>query len=295
MAKSKGKRTSRVSRGGVVVAHRVEGGNWSYVATNSDYADVCRHSAIKVSRPTRPRKRAAVRYQKPSSVKRVASRSIVCFSRLADLTDEVVSQLRESQITKQVVFVGGSPVEAVTPRLMALQIRSPDRLHIADKKDSTSEAMLIHRLFAGMREVGQDPTIVDAWVEGDQLVLLSAAFQRLSIPFSKLDRFLGNNRDEGQRFEIDEDGRFLYWPHADVHFGWKQLEQLVDPTKSLQDQKKTDRFKRLYGNAVRKLRESAGLKQTEIDGLTDRQLRRIESGEQMASSKALESLAKAHR
>jgi transcriptional regulator with XRE-family HTH domain len=50
----------------------------------------------------------------------------------------------------------------------------------------------------------------------------------------------------------------------------------------------------LYGHAIRAVRESAGLKQIEIDGLTDRQLRRIELGEQMASPKALESLAKAH-
>ncbi|MFM8724453.1 MAG: hypothetical protein ACKON9_04935, partial [Planctomycetaceae bacterium] len=46
--------------------------------------------------------------------------------------------------------------------------------------------------------------------------------------------------------------------------------------------------------AIKSLREDTGLKQKEIHGLTDRQLRRIEQGEQIVTSKALEALAKSH-
>ena len=295
MAESKGKRASRVNRGEGVVAHRVAGSNWSYVATNADYANICSLSASKISRPKSSRVCAEVRSKHSSRAKASVSQAIVCFSRLTDLTEELVSSLKDSNITKHVLFVSGLPVEATISRLKALKIRSLDRLHLADKENRESEAMLIQRFFVGMTDPVGNPTITDAWIEGDELVLLSASFQRLKIPRSKLDRFLGTNSDKWLQFEMDEDGSFLYWPHADAHFGWKQLEQLVDPTKSVQDQKKTDQFKRLYGHAIRAVRESAGLKQIEIDGLTDRQLRRIENGEQMASPKALESLAKAHK
>lgn len=287
MGESKRKRTGRVNRGAAVVAHRVAGTDWSYIATNADHANICLRFANQISRSISSRIHAAVRLKH-------SSRAVVCFSRLTDLTDELVLSLKDSKITKHILFVSGLPIEAMTSRLKALKIRSLDRLHLVDKENPASEAMLIRRFFVGMTDQIGNPTITDAWIEGDELVLLSASFQRLRIPRSKLDRFLGNNRDKWLRFEIDEDGSFLHWPHADVHFGWKQFEQLVDPTKSIQDQKKNDQFKRLYGNAIRMLRESVGLKQIEIDGVTDRQLRRIEHGEQMASPKALESLAKAH-
>ena len=64
------------------------------------------------------------------------------------------------------------------------------------------------------------------------LVVLFPAFDRLRVPLSKLTKHLGTNKDEIGAFEIDEDGSFLYWPHADVHLGPDQLHAMVDPTCS---------------------------------------------------------------
>ncbi|MFN0196803.1 MAG: helix-turn-helix domain-containing protein [Planctomycetaceae bacterium] len=145
-----------------------------------------------------------------------------------------------------------------------------------------------------MTDSSSPQIIVDAWIENDKLVLLSPSFDRLEIPLEKLARFIGTNRTKWNSFEIDEDGSYLYWPHADVHLGWKQFMQIIDPTSALADMKKTAEFNKQYGAAIRSLREEQGLKQADIHGMTERQLRRVEHGEQAATKATLESLAFAH-
>jgi transcriptional regulator with XRE-family HTH domain len=46
--------------------------------------------------------------------------------------------------------------------------------------------------------------------------------------------------------------------------------------------------------AIRRVREAAGILQSKMEGLTDRQLRRIEQGESRATSAAITALAAAH-
>ena len=224
-----------------------------------------------------------------------AGTSVVVISKLADLSEEVLEKLSRSSGSRQIVFISGFPVEAVTSRLMKLKIRRTNRLHLTARQDKASESELIQRLVSGMTENDGSKTIVDAWIEGEELVLLSPAFERMRVPHSRLVRFVGKSDSVFSKFEMDEDGRFLYWPHSDTHLGWKQLEQLINPAVAIKDEEKTDQFKRRYGQAIKCLREEKGLKQTEIHGLTDRQLRRIEQGQQMVTSKALTALAKAHK
>jgi hypothetical protein len=97
-----------------------------------------------------------------------------------------------------------------------------------------------------------------------------------------------------RRLKIDEDGRFLYWPHADVHLGWQQFRQIADPAAAVVARQKTAEFNRRYGAAIRLLREERALKQADISGLTARHLRSVEHGDQPASKAMLEALAKAH-
>jgi hypothetical protein len=294
MADVKGKRARRVKVTRAAIRRQPAQRLLVFFATNDQYENVCKASVKSLPSSVRVGVHVAGITAQPAKSLPSASNSVVGVSRLTDLNDDVLERLKAAHVTKQVVFISKLPIEAMTARLMALKIRSSSRLHIAAKASMELEAEMIRRLVAGMTEGDEGQPIVDVWIEQDDLVLLSASFDRMSVPLAKLVRFLGESRDGFERFEIDEDGRFIYWPHADVHFGWKQLEQLIDPTKAIKDQEKSARFNLKYGKAIRELRESLGLKQTDIQGLTDRQLRRIEHGEQMASTKALESLAQAH-
>lgn len=137
--------------------------------------------------------------------------------------------------------------------------------------------------------------MVDAWIEDGRLVLLAPSFERLAVPLDRLADLIGKDKRTAGAFEIDEEGRYLYWPHADVHLGWDQFVQIVDPTAALSDRQKTAEFNRRYGAAIRALREEHGLRQSEVDGVTERHLRRVEHGEQAASKATLSALATAHK
>jgi hypothetical protein len=116
----------------------------------------------------------------------------------------------------------------------------------------------------------------------------------LHVPTEKLPSLKGQPRDVLQHFQIDPDGSFIHWPDIDVHLGWNQFLQAVEPTELHKAQQRSADFNRQYGAAIRKLREKEGIPQAKVDGITERQLRRIEQGECRATMNALRDLAKAH-
>ncbi|MGA2704155.1 MAG: DUF2442 domain-containing protein [Isosphaeraceae bacterium] len=97
-----------------------------------------------------------------------------------------------------------------------------------------------------------------------------------------------------RNFEIDPDGSFIYWPELDVHLGWNQFLQVVAPAELRKAQQRSADFNERYGAAIRRVREAAGILQSRVDGLTERQIRRIELGECRATSAAIVALANAH-
>jgi len=267
------------------------------VVTNRDYGKLCRGSIRRL--PSRSRsKLELLTFGNWTDVhlERLAERSTttVFISRLVDIVAEARKKAQEAGRARHLLFSEGMPIESVASRLAQLDIRDPRRVHVAREEDPIAISEIIYRLVSAMAESKVAPSILDAWVEADDLVLLSARFERLSVPLKKLEKYLGKSKRKAREFAIDEDGRFLFWAHADVHLGWEQMLQMVDPTRALAAKSKTEDFKRRYGAAVRELREENGLKQANIEGLTDRHLRRIEQGKQPVTSSALKRLAEAH-
>ena len=58
----------------------------------------------------------------------------------------------------------------------------------------------------------------------------------------------------------------LYWPDLDVHLGWTQFLQAVDPAELRKAQQRSADFNRRNGAAIRKLREEAGIRQASVGG-----------------------------
>jgi hypothetical protein len=267
------------------------------VATNAAYGALCRKSVKRL--PARSRNK--IELQSFSSAEEVrlpkqrAGRTVFVSS-LADLPEEgAKGALQSAGESKHLLFLEGLPVEAVPGRLLQLDIRNPHRLHVVAERSADLVVELIYRLVSGMADADGPQPIVDAWIESDKLVLLSPSFDRLAVPLKDLARFIGTTASEIEAFEIDEDGRFLHWPHADVHLGWEQFRQILDPAAALAAKQRSREFNQRYGAAIRALREERGLKQSDIKGVTERHLRRVEHGEQAASKSILESLASAHK
>lgn len=266
------------------------------VATNADYGKLCRQSLKKL--PARFRSRFQL--HSFSSLEGVVfpedqvARTIYV-SRLDDLPPESRKKsLPASSESKHLVFLSGLPIEAMPTRLLQLDIRNPHRLHLAAEREHSLIVDLVYRFLSGMVHADGPQPIVDAWVENESLVLLSPSFDRLAIPLKPLAPWIGTNVARIEAFEIDEDGRYLFWPHADVHLGWDQFLELVNPAAAVSARQKTEGFNKRYGSAIKTLREKSGLKQSEIAGVTERHLRRVEHGDQAATTGILEALSTAH-
>ncbi len=267
------------------------------VVTNRGYGDLCRESVRRLT----PRSRSRLdllTFQSWEKVKipRTTRQTIptIFISRLADIAEETAKIARKAERAKYLLFSEGMPIEALASRLPRLDIRDPHRIHVARQRDPESISDIMYRLASVMAQPREASLILDAWTENQELVLLSPSFERLSVPLKKLARFIGKAKKNVTKFEIDEDGRFLFWPHVDVHLGWEQMTQIVNPAAALVAKQKSDQFNWNYGAAIRSLREERRLTQASIDGLTERHLRRIEQGKQAVTSSALRALAEAH-
>ena len=261
------------------------------VPTNAEFAKFCRASVARLGKTS---KDAVNLMELKAWTRRRPSAQTLFVSRLADISEESAKQTKTASGAKYLLFPEDLPVEALAARLSLLDIRSGHRLHVAHEQRTEQIAEVIHRLLSGVAKADGAKPIVDAWIEKEDLVVLSPTFERLTVPLKALEEFLGSDLSKAKQFVIDEDGSFLFWEHADVHLGWEQLLQLIDPHSALAAKQKTEAFNKRYGAAIRTLREERGISQSAIEGLTDRHLRRIEQGRLAATKASLEALARSH-
>lgn len=217
-------------------------------------------------------------------------------SPLTILHDEIAEFRAAGPSCRLVAFLDELPAESIPEYLLSLQVRTGDRVHLAAQRREAEVRDLLGRCLQGLADASTGTTIIDAWWELDQFVVLSLGFQRLRVHLDTFPKQIRKTaKANREKFEIDGYGEFVYWPQPDVHMGWDQFLQAADPMAKLRAEQKSERFNTKYGTAIRRLRESCRLLQSEIDGLDERTVRRIEQGETRATSKAIEKLAQAHR
>jgi hypothetical protein len=254
-------------------------------------------------------KLAKIRWSDISSETRVSSsrqssthiphRVFLSFSQ--DLDQSFVDMFRKTtaQDTRLLILNEGGSIDRLMSRLVDLQIRTPQRFCVIDGSGKTHLIAFVHsllkRLASAQEADDKRERILDANIDDEILHVISSAFLRLDVPIDRIAEFKNQEDAKVADFEIDEEGAYIYWPELDVHLGWSQLHQLVNPQAALKASQKSEEFNRRYGRAVRKLREKRRLKLSDITGLSEKQVRRIESGECRLTSNAIEVLAKAHK
>ncbi|MCY3019855.1 MAG: helix-turn-helix domain-containing protein [Planctomycetota bacterium] len=187
-------------------------------------------------------------------------------------------------------------VENLPEYMSMVGVHSPERVHVMFETAQRSSVPIVKRLLATLSHGTDKDGILDARLEGNELrVVGSPSLKRLRIPICDMPSLRGHSRDDLDKFEIDEDGSFIYWPRLDVHLGWEQLLEAASPAEALKARQQGEGFNRRYGHAIRRLRKELRISQAEIGGLTARQVSRIEKGECRATLSALSKLAAAHR
>jgi len=149
------------------------------------------------------------------------------------------------------------------------------------------------RVLTAWVQNAQHQLIAKASVSEDCLFVLSCALQLYEIAFDGTPALKRIPTAERANFTVDEDGSYIHWPGPDIHIDLDAIRVAIDPearakaavAKALHDSR--------YGAAIAKLRLAKGLKQSDIEGLSERQVRRIEKGEG-TTYEALRRLAAAH-
>lgn len=140
----------------------------------------------------------------------------------------------------------------------------------------------------------QTKLIADAAVFDDQLFILDCALNSYNVAFDKIRALSKIPRNERHQFEVSEDGSHISWDSQDVDLNLESIHVAIDPAAAAQAEARRLAHDELFGSGIASLRKRNRLKQSDVVGLSERQLRRIESGEH-ASVKSLEYLAQAHK
>lgn len=156
-----------------------------------------------------------------------------------------------------------------------------------------SNFTLPRRVLAAWIHGAQEDLIADARVANDCLFVTSCTLKEYDVPIDEIPSLSGLPKSELTNFEIDEDGSYIHWPGPDIHLDLETIRATNDPSVRQRALVEKLRHERRYGEAIATFRVAQGLKQSEIDGLSERQVRRIEKGTP-TSYVALDKLARAH-
>lgn len=189
-------------------------------------------------------------------------------------------------------------------RLQALFVRTdvpallPQMLERAGLRSLRN--MLVHsdrsvpnRVLTAWLRNAQAELIAEATVADDRLIIVSCEPKTYEIRFDQMSALRKIAPPQRNSFEIAEDGSFVWWPSADIHLDLDAIRTVTDPTWRKRAERRRRTHGREYGAAIGALRKDHGLRQTDIPGVSERQLRRIEESGAV-SVRSMEQLASAH-
>lgn len=125
-----------------------------------------------------------------------------------------------------------------------------------------------------------------------KLRVISCDFKKYDIDISNIKSLKAMDSKELKNFEIEKYGSYIYWPEKDVHLDLTSFKAAVDPDFKKKLLKKSLSKNKEFGNMMKAFRVSKGLSQKDFGGdISERQLRRYESGEQWPTFKTFEKIS----
>ncbi len=162
------------------------------------------------------------------------------------------------------------------PEQAAFRLASMLRLHKPDQRLRVSrDPSVVKRLVIALKRPAPWEGILDAYVLEDSLVVVLGDMSLREFPFEMLPQVRRFEPAVLSRFVIDSAGSYLYWPDRDVHMGPSQMLQAVDPMYLADVEIRRYEMENV-SQALEDMRNDRRLKQTEILGLSERHVRRLE-------------------
>lgn len=156
------------------------------------------------------------------------------------------------------------------------------------------DAETLGRIIYAWKLGAQNELIVSAAILGKFITIKACNFARYIFPASKIPALREARTEDLKNFKIAKRGNYIHWPVLDVHLDLEAIKVALDPKLKVKIQNERTKDDIKFGEVIRDLRKKHGLKQSDFE-LSDKQIRRFESGEQRPTLKAYEVMAKAHK
>ena len=125
----------------------------------------------------------------------------------------------------------------------------------------------------------QEHLIATALVIGESLLISRCDLDELEIPFASMPALQRIPLEERENFIIAEDGSYIHWPLVDIHLDIAAFLSVIEPTAKQKFAAIKLKHDQIFGQAIASLRKQHQLRQSDIIGVSERQVRRIEQGE----------------
>lgn len=140
-----------------------------------------------------------------------------------------------------------------------------------------------------------DKLIASASLEDETLYVWSCEPRLYRCPVKDVPALAHLTKKQLKNFRVSSSGSRLHWPDADVDINLDSIRAQVDPKVRKQAEAAFRHEAAEYAEAIKAVRKEHGLRQEDIPGVSERELRRLEKGEVFPHSNTVEKLAAAHK
>lgn len=205
---------------------------------------------------------------------------------LAEDAEDLPELLKRAD-ARYAVLLDGVPDQELLRIPSVLNLHKPDqRAHL------TEDVTIVRRAAVSLLREHPIHAILDAWVFDEGLRLLLADLGKRNVDPARIPSLRKMRPRDLVDFEIDEDGSYLHWPGPDIHLGVSQILQAVDPQHLAKVEIERNALD-YTGWALAAWRRDLGLRQADIEGISERHAGRVEQGISRLTVPVAESFARA--
>lgn len=260
---------------------------------------VPKHATAKMKSALASERRVA-RWVKTEPTNREASRVLLAWledlantswrQELLDLWETTAGRRRERVPLVLLTSEGGQ--SRWSGRALQELIHLSRRAHVEPYVAPNVDA--VRRLLLAREARAERELIASATIEDGTLVVWSCEPKRYEVAAAAIPALAELTPAELAKLEVSASGSRLRWASADIDLDLETIRSYADPKVRRAHELEARAQASRYANAIRVFREERGVKQADVAGLTERQVRRIEQGETIPRVDTLRKLAQAH-
>ena len=190
------------------------------------------------------------------------------------------AELRYPDLARHVIASHGGPMVRlqVTPDPVTVPVGGSAQataraISLFTNRDNiTRHPKAVSRVLIALKSDEPWETLLDAYVLDGCLITVCGDLSIREFPQKRLPAVRHLSLSAFSTFDLDPSGSFLYWPEIDAHLGPSQMLQAADPMY-LADVEIQRYGMEKISTALLQMREERGLTQSDIEGLSERQVR----------------------